>query len=112
MAKLKIFFSSDCVTSHFLCFIIMCVNCISLFLCDDALHKLGSLHARVNIFCILTTTESRESPVASVAVHSKAMVLLLIHCLLLLQLFVGVLCLGFFCYAVFSARITVLQSYC
>ena len=93
MAQLKIFFSSDCVTSHLLCFIIMCINCISSFLCDDALIKLGSHHARVNIFCSSTTAESRESPMASVAVHSKAVVLLLIHCLLLLQLFVGVLCL-------------------
>ena len=53
---------------------------------------------RAKQFCVLTTRASKnacKSPVTSVAVRSKAVVLLLLsHCLLLFQLFVEVLCLG------------------
>ena len=49
---------------------------------------------RTKQFCVLTTTESRA------AVCSKAVVLLLlIYCLMYFPLFVGILCLSLFCYA-------------
>ena len=63
-------------------------------------------------FRVLTATESRANlalvkciyppppHVAYVAVHSKAVVLLLLlYCLMYFPLFVGVLCLSLFCYA-------------
>ena len=63
-------------------------------------------------FCVLTTTESRakiwgqknafKPPEAEAAVCSKAVVLvLLIYCLMYFPLFVEVLCLPLFCYALF-----------
>ena len=62
-------------------------------------------------FLVFTTTEPRakvwrqlnaiKPPVAQAAVRSKAMVLLLllIYCLMYFLLFMGVLCLSLFCYA-------------
>ena len=53
---------------------------------DDTLYKLESFRVTTHL-CVLTTSESRAkiwpvTPVASAAVHSKAIVLLLlIHCL-------------------------------
>ena len=39
------------LTSHFLC-LSQCVNLIRLFLCDDALHKLGSLPASLPFYFV------------------------------------------------------------
>ena len=52
-------------------------------------------------FCVLTTMESSaKSSWVYAAVHSKGMVLLLfIYCLMYFPLFVGVLSLPLFCYA-------------
>ena len=51
-------------------------------------------------------------PVAWAAVRSKAMVLLLlIYCLMYIPLFVGVLSLSLFCYALLSVHCIVLQSF-
>ena len=79
--------------SHFLCFAIVLLIRLEFF---DVMLEL-------NNFCVVTIVDSRARfgaskmhlsphPVASTAVHSKAVVLLLlIRCLLLLPLFVGVL---------------------
>ena len=74
--------------------------CLDFFLCDFRIAFVTKPPCKLNIFCVLTTTESRAKiwrqlnagkvPVTSAAVRSKAVVLLLLsHCLLLLPLFVG-----------------------
>ena len=74
-----------------------CVKLVTLLICDDPLHvhTLGSF-TRATYFCVLTKAESRakilrqynafKHPVVSAA---SEILLPLIHCLMLLPLFVG-----------------------
>ena len=60
----------------------------------------GMLHSKLNMSKSIDTSKMHlNTPGAYAAVHSKAMVLLLIHCVLLLP-FVGVCVWSLFCYLV------------
>ena len=52
----------------------------------------------------------KSPPVASAAVRSKAVVLLLIYCFMCLQLFVGVLCWSLFCMHCFMSFLAIQLS--